>query len=47
MKRESKRFTPSRWSEYLVPALLVLVSIGLLVTLAIVILSLAGLTPGA
>ncbi len=47
VKRESKRFTPSRWSEYLVPALLVLVSIGLLVTLAIVILSLAGLTPGA
>lgn len=47
MKRESKRFAPSRWSECLVPALLVLVALGLLATLAIVILSMVGLTPGA
>ena len=46
MKPESKRFSPSRWAEYLVPALLGLVLIGLLVTVGIVILSMAGLTPG-
>jgi hypothetical protein len=44
-KKESKRFTPSTWTQRLVPVLLVLLALGLLVTLAIVILSVLGLTP--
>jgi len=45
-KPQSKRFTPSKWNEYLVPILLILLIIGLLATLVIVALSLYGLTPG-
>jgi competence protein ComGC len=45
-KKKSKRFTPSKWNEYLVPILLVLLLISLLATLVIVALSLYGLTPG-
>ncbi len=46
MNRQSKRFNPTKWSERLIPFLLALLAIGLLVTVAIVILSLIGLTPG-
>jgi hypothetical protein len=43
MKRASKRFSPSKWSERLVPVLLGLILLGLVVTLAIIALSVAGL----
>lgn len=42
MERKSKRFSPSAWTRYLVPVVLVLLALGLLVTLAIVILSVLG-----
>jgi len=45
MSRPSKRFTPSKWSEWLVPALLAILIMGLLVTLAIVVFSMLHLTP--
>ncbi len=45
MNRPSKRFKPSTWSEWVVPALLVLIAVGLLATFAIIALSLMGLTP--
>ena len=42
-KRPSKRFAPSTWTELLVPVLLVLLTLGLLATVAIVVLSISGL----
>ena len=45
MSRPSKRFTPSKWSEWLVPAFLAILIMGLLVTLAIVVLSMLHFTP--
>jgi hypothetical protein len=45
MKKPSKRFNPSTWSERLVPVLLGLLALGLLITLVIIGLSVAGLTP--
>ncbi len=45
MNRPSKRFNPSTWSERVVPVLLVLLALGLVITLAIVVLSLLGITP--
>jgi hypothetical protein len=45
MEKNSKRFSPSTWTRRLVPLLLALLALGLLVTLAIVILSVLGLTP--
>lgn len=36
MKRPSKRFQPSRWTEYAVPVVLVLILLGLLFTVGIV-----------
>ena len=45
MEKKSKRFTPSIVTQRLVPVVLALLALGLLVTLAIVILSLLGLTP--
>jgi hypothetical protein len=44
-KDKSKRFSPSAWTQRLVPILLVLLALGLLITLVIVILSVLGLTP--
>jgi len=44
-EKNSKRFSSSSWTQRLVPVLLVLLALGLLVTLAIVILSVLGLTP--
>jgi hypothetical protein len=45
MTRPSKRFAPSRWTEWVVPALLVVLFLGLLVTLSIILLSVLHLTP--
>jgi len=44
-EKKSKRFSPSTWTRRLVPVLLVVLALGLLATLAIVILSILGLTP--
>ena len=44
-EKKSKRFSPSVWTQRLVPIVLVLLALGLLVTLAIVIFSMLGLTP--
>jgi hypothetical protein len=44
-EKKSKRFSASTWTRRLVPILLLLLAFGLLVTLAIVILSVLGLTP--
>jgi len=44
-ENKSKRFAASTWTRLLVPLVLVLLALGLLVTLAIVILSVLGLTP--
>jgi hypothetical protein len=46
MNRQSKRFSPSRWSQYLVPALLVILGLALLATILVVVLAVLGLTPG-
>jgi len=40
---KSKRFQPSKWMERLVPALLVLLLLGLLATIAIVVLAMLGI----
>ena len=45
-KRPSKRFTPSAWSERLVPILLVLLALALLAILVVVGLAVLGVTPG-
>ncbi|HZD57042.1 MAG TPA: hypothetical protein VE136_09985 [Anaerolineales bacterium] len=46
MNRQSKRFSPSRWSQYLVPALLVILGLALLATILVVALAVLGFTPG-
>jgi hypothetical protein len=43
--KRSKRFTPTKWMERLVPALLVLLLVALVVTVLIVVLSVVGLMP--
>jgi hypothetical protein len=43
--KKSKRFNPSAWTQRLVPAVLVLLLLGLLATVVIVIISALGLTP--
>jgi uncharacterized membrane protein len=45
MNRKSKRFDPTRWTSRLVPVVLAVLFLGLLVTLAIIILAAFGLTP--
>ncbi len=42
----SKRFAPSQWTTRLIPVLLVILLFGLFTTLAVVILSIIGITPG-
>jgi len=42
----SKRFTPSRWTSRLMPVFIAILLIGLIATLAVVILSIMGVTPG-
>jgi ABC-type transport system involved in cytochrome bd biosynthesis fused ATPase/permease subunit len=39
MKPRSKRFTPTRWTEYLVPAILLLLLLMLIATLALIVLT--------
>jgi hypothetical protein len=47
MNKPSKQFTPSVWTEKLVPVLLILLVLALLATLVITGLALLGATPGA
>jgi len=42
----SKRFTPSQWTARLMPVLLAILLFGLVATMAVVILSVLGITPG-
>jgi hypothetical protein len=44
-KRSSKRFTPTKWTERLVPFLLILLLVALLATLLLIVLSSLGLVP--
>lgn len=46
MSRPSKRFKPSRWTDLIVPSVLFLILLGLVMTVALVIVSILGLTPG-
>jgi len=46
VNRRSRRFKPSAWSERLVPVLLAILLLGLVATLVVVGLSVAGITPG-
>jgi hypothetical protein len=43
VSRPSKRFTPSRLTEWVVPALMGLILLGLVITLIVVALAAAGL----
>lgn len=47
MKRQSKRFNPSSWSQRLVPVILAVLLLALVATLALIILSVLGLTPAS
>lgn len=47
MKRKSKRFSPSKWSDLLVPALLGLLFLALVATLVLILLSILGVIPAA
>jgi hypothetical protein len=42
MSRKSRRFTPSKWSGYLVPVMLLVLGLALLAVLVVVIASLTG-----
>ena len=46
MKRPSLKFQPKAWMSWLVPAALLLILLALAAVLAIIILSIAGVTPG-
>ena len=45
--RKSKRFSPTVWTEKLVPALLILLVLILAATLIVTVMALLGLTPSA
>jgi len=45
MSRSSKKFSPSRWAERLVPVMLVLLALGLVGTIVFVLISILGLVP--
>ena len=45
MKQNSRRFERSQWTECLVPALLLILLLGLVATMLVVALALLGLTP--
>ena len=47
MKQNSRRFERSQWTECLVPALLLVLLLGLVATMLVIALALLGLTPGA
>lgn len=46
MKKKSKRFSPTKWSELLIPVLLAMILLGLIATILVVALAMLGLTPG-
>jgi len=46
VSRPSQRFSPTRWSKYMVPALLALLLLVLIAILLLVGLSMLGITPG-
>ncbi len=46
MNRQSKRFTPSKWAEWIVPVVLGILFLALALSLAIVFLSIFRLIPG-
>lgn len=46
MNKKSKRFEPTKWSERIVPIVLVIILLGLVATILIVVLATLGLTPG-
>jgi hypothetical protein len=46
MSKKSKRFEPTKWSERLVPFLLLIILLGLVATILVVALAMLGLTPG-
>ncbi len=46
MNNKSKRFSPDKWSERLIPCLLFIILLGLIATILVVALSVLGLTPG-
>jgi hypothetical protein len=45
-KPPSRRFDPSIWSARIAPVVITILALALLVTLAIIVLSVLGLTPG-
>jgi preprotein translocase subunit Sss1 len=46
MSRPSQRFSPSKWSQYLVPLVLGILLLGLVGTIIVIVLSVIGLMPG-
>ncbi len=46
-KRPSTRFEASPLARYLIPVILGLLALGLLATIALIVLSMLGITPGA
>lgn len=46
MSRKSKKFTPSAWTEKLVPLLLGVLTLLLVATIVLIILSITGVLPG-
>jgi hypothetical protein len=46
MKHPTKRFTPTWWSEHLVPALLIILLLGLVAAIVLIALSVLGVLPG-
>jgi hypothetical protein len=47
VSRQSKRFSPSKWSEYLVPVVLIFLLLALVAALILILASLFGLTAGS
>ena len=46
MNRKSKKFTPSAWTEKLIPLLLGALTLLLVATIVLIILSITGVLPG-
>ncbi len=45
MSQPSKRFSPSWWTERLVPILMIAILLGLILTVVVTVLAMLGLTP--
>jgi hypothetical protein len=45
VSHSSKRFSPSWWTERLIPVLMIAILLGLMVTLLVTALAMLGLTP--